>query len=262
MFWFFGQEAWGTLSACPGIKPTPPTWKGKVPWSARKSLVLHTCFFKRSIFPISFLWFLKLCCWPSCVLHSLLRWALSQPFLHLLEFSSHLFVSPARWVRSRWAGWNVYSSPIPCGISEHLVKEGKDEWSNKWPHVLLASLREGGQMSTESLQNRVLPATAWSVEWLGLSESCVSAQNKLPSQKHRPPQGGRVERQSLLVCLGRWAHRCPGRKCVRALDADRGQTDILKPGCFLWGLKLLDDSIIDVCVCVCARAHTHALCPV
>ena len=55
MFWFFGQEAWGTLSTCPGIKPTPPTWKGKVPWSARKSLVLHTCFFKRSIFPISFL---------------------------------------------------------------------------------------------------------------------------------------------------------------------------------------------------------------
>ena len=105
-------------------------------------------------------------------------------------------------------------------------------------------------MSTESLHNRVLPATAWSVEWLGLSESCVSAQNKLLSQKHRPPQGGRVKWQSLLVCLGRWAHRCPGRKCVRALDADRGQTDILKPGCFLWGLRLLDDSIIDVCVCV------------
>ena len=123
-------------------------------------------------------------------------------------------------------------------------------------------------MSTESLHNRVLPATAWSVEWLGLSESCVSAQNKLLSQKHRPPQGGRVKWQSLLVCLGRWAHRCPGRKCVRALDADRGQTDILKPGCFLWGLRLLDDSIIDVCVCVCvclflcARMHTSALRPV
>ena len=79
--------------------------------------------------------------------------------------------------------------------------------------------------------------------------------------------------QSLLVCLGRWAHRCPGRKCVRALDADRGQTDILKPGCFLWGLRLLDDSIIDVCVCVrvcvsvsvsvsvsvCARTHARTL---
>ena len=126
-------------------------------------------------------------------------------------------------------------------------------------------------MSTESLHNRVLPATAWSVEWLGLSESCVSAQNKLLSQKHRPPQGGRVKWQSLLVCLGRWAHRCPGRKCVRALDADRGQTDILKPGCFLWGLRLLDDSIIDVCVCVrvcvsvsvsvsvCARTHARTL---
>ena len=120
-------------------------------------------------------------------------------------------------------------------------------------------------MSTESLHNRVLPATAWSVEWLGLSESCVSAQNKLLSQKHRPPQGGRVKWQSLLVCLGRWAHRCPGRKCVRALDADRGQTDILKPGCFLWGLRLLDDSIIDVCVCVCLSvsvcAHAHECTP-
>ena len=38
-------------------------------------------------------------------------------------------------------------------------------------------------MSTEGLQSRGLPASAWRVEWLGPSESCVSAQNKLPFTK-------------------------------------------------------------------------------
>ena len=127
---------------------------------------------------------------------------------------------------------------------------------SSWPH----SVKEAG------CPQRVFRVGGYQSqpgEWSGWDPVRAACQPRTssPSRKRRPPQGGPAERQSLLVCLGTWAHKCPGRKCVRALDTDRGQTDLLKPGCFLWGLWLLDNSIIDVCVCVCVRTHTHACTP-
>ena len=58
-------------------------------------------------------------------------------------------------------------------------------------------------------------------------------------------------------CLpGKMSPQMPQQEAFKALDADRGQTDILKPRCFLLGFRLLDDSIIDVCVCVCVCARS------